>query len=148
MDKAKVIDNMIAYAQNLKGSRDYMGWCLAFIEDALEKSNNIEIFGGDSAKESYEMYKDALRPGEPQRGAFVFYDCLCPTDDGLMDYGHCGIALDNGMVIHAWDCVREDNYLAVEGLCTTAGNCPRYLGWVPIERVLATMREDNHEESN
>ena len=52
------------------------------IEDALEISNDIEIFGGDSAKESCEMYKDALRGGAPERGAFVFYDCLYPSENG------------------------------------------------------------------
>ncbi len=34
------------------------------------------IFGGDSAKESYELYKDALQCGVPERGAFVFYPAL------------------------------------------------------------------------
>jgi len=30
---------------------------LAFAEDALERSNNIEIFGGDSAKKSADLYE-------------------------------------------------------------------------------------------
>ncbi len=30
------------------------------------------------------LYKDALRTGTPERGAFVFYDCLCaPAETGL-----------------------------------------------------------------
>ena len=87
-----IIDNMIAWAKDRMGDTGYAGWCLSFIEDALEISNDIEIFGGDSAKESSEMYSDALRAGEPERGAFVFYDCLCPGKDGLINWGHCGIS--------------------------------------------------------
>lgn len=135
MDRVILIEKMIGYAKSLLGSTEYWLMCLAFIEDALEQSNGIEIFGGDSARESYELYKDALSDGVPERGAFVFYDCLCQTPDGLMDYGHCGIALDGGEIIHAWDRVRIDDYRVVEQL-RAGGHSPRYLGWVPIERVL------------
>ena len=78
----KLTENMIRWAESKLGSRKYAGWCLSFIEDALEISNGIEIFGGDSAKESCEMYKDALQGGAPERGAFVFYDCLCLSENG------------------------------------------------------------------
>ncbi|MBR3355625.1 MAG: hypothetical protein IKG47_09800 [Oscillospiraceae bacterium] len=74
------------------------------------------MFGGDSAKESCELYKDALRGGVPERGAFVFYDCLCPGENGPVNWGHCGISFGNGRVIHAWDRVRIDDYLAIEKL--------------------------------
>ncbi|MCQ2355151.1 MAG: C40 family peptidase, partial [Clostridia bacterium] len=118
------------------GNSDYAGWCLSFIEDALEISNDIEIFGGDSAKESFKMYRDAIHEGLPEKGAFVFYDCLCPSEDGPVNWGHCGIALDNGKVIHAWDKVRIDNYLEIENLTALTGDHPKYLGWVPLSRVL------------
>ena len=49
----KLRENMIRWAESKLGSTEYAGWCLVFIEDALEVSNNIEIFGGDSAKQSY-----------------------------------------------------------------------------------------------
>ncbi len=109
---------------------------MLFIEDALEISNNIEVFGGDSAKESCELYKDALRDGVPERGAFVFYNCLCPGENGPVNWGHCGISLGNGRVIHAWDIVRIDDYLAIEKLTALTGDHPEYLGWVALERVL------------
>ena len=67
----KLTENMIRWAESKLGSTEYAGWCLAFIEDALEISNHIEIYGGDSAKESCEMCKDVLRGGVPERGAFV-----------------------------------------------------------------------------
>lgn len=134
---SKIIDNMISWAESRMGNTDYIGWCLSFIEDALEISNGIEIFGGDSAKESCEMYADALQSGIPEKGAFVFYDCLCPGENGLINYGHCGIALDDGSVIHAWDKVRKDGYLEIEKLTAVTGDHPKYIGWVPISRVLA-----------
>ena len=132
----KLTENMIRWAESKLGSTKYAGWCLSFIEDALEISNDIEIFGGDSAKESCEMYKDALRSGVPERGAFVFYDCLCPSENGSVNWGHCGISLGDGRVIHAWDMVRIDDYLEIENLTALTGDYPNYLGWVPLERVL------------
>lgn len=128
-------DNMIHWAMEHLGRPEYIGWCLSFVEDAIEQSNDIEIFGGDSAKESCLLYRDALQAGVPEWGSVVFYDCLCHTPDGPMDWGHCGIALEDGNVIHAWNQVRIDGYLAVEAL-SAAGEHPKYLGWVPLQRVL------------
>ena len=130
------IENMIRWAEGKRGETGYAGWCLSFIEDALEKSNGIEIFGGDSAKESAVLYADAMQPGVPERGAFVFYDCLCPGEDGQVNWGHCGIGLGDGKVIHAWDKVRIDDYREIETMTALTGDHPRYIGWVPVERVL------------
>lgn len=137
MDEIILIDNMINWAKNEIDTPKYAGWCLGFIEDALEISNNIEIFGGDCAKESSEMYKDALQIGIPERGAFVFYDCMCQSEEGLVNWGHCGICIGNGDIIYAWDVVRIDNYLKIEELTALSGDHPKYIGWVPISRVLA-----------
>jgi len=82
------------------------------------------------------MYKDALQGGAPRRGAFVFYDCLCPSENGSVNWGHCGVSLGDGRVIHAWDIVRIDDYLAIEKLTALTGDHPEYLGWVALERVL------------
>ena len=137
MQKEEIIENMISWAKKELGNKNYAGWCLSFIEDALEISNEIEIFGGDCARESYDMYRDAVQMGEPKRGAFVFYDCLCLSEEGPVNWGHCGISLGDGKVIHTWDVVRIDSYLDVEKLTSTLGDHPSYLGWVPVERVMA-----------
>lgn len=136
MNNSVMVENMLKWAEEKFGNAQYAGWCLSFIEDALEISNNIEIFGGSSAKESCEMYYDAIQAGVPERGAFVFYDCMCPSDEGLVNWGHCGICLGEGRVIHAWDIVRIDDYLNIEDLTSIAGEHPKYIGWVPLERVL------------
>ena len=132
----ELAENMISWAENRLSDAKYAGWCISFIEDALEISNKIEIFGGDSAKASCEMYKDALRSGQPERGAFVFYDCACLNAGQRVDWGHCGISLGNGRVIHAWDNVRIDDYLRLEQLRALSGDSPVYIGWVPLSRVL------------
>jgi len=102
----------------------------------LEKSSGIEIFGGNSAKESAVLYADGMRRGIPERGAFVFYDCICQGPDGPVNWGHCGISLGDGRIIHAWDAVRIDGYRDIEAMTALSGDHPKYIGWVPVERVL------------
>ena len=136
MNEFAMIENMIQWAEEKIGNSEYAGWCLSFIEDALEISNHIEIFGGSSAKESCSMYSDAIRAGVPERGAFVFYDCMCLSNDGLVNWGHCGISLGGGNVIHAWDVVRIDDFMKIENLSSMIGEHPKYIGWVPLARVL------------
>ena len=134
---AEIIENMIRWAESRLGETGYAGWCLSFIEDALEIANGIEVFGGDSARESAELYSDAMRRDIPERGAFVFYDCMCPSEEGPVNWGHCGIGLGDGRVIHAWDKVRIDDYRDIERMRAPGGDCPRYIGWVRVERVMA-----------
>ena len=77
-----------------------------------------------------------MQQGEPECGAFVFHDCLCPGETGPINWGHCGISLGAGRVVHAWDKVRIDDYLEIEKLTALTGDHPKYLGWVALERVL------------
>lgn len=137
MQENTLIENMLRWAKDMLGETKYAGWCLSFIEDALEIPNGIEIFGGDSAKESAELYADAMRTGEPERGAFVFYDCLCPGEEGSVNWGHCGISLGDGTVIHAWNTVRIDGWREIERMTALTGDHPRFIGWVPAARVLS-----------
>jgi hypothetical protein len=43
---------------------------LAFVEDALERSDNIEISGGDTAKESGNLYGPCKHTKIPPKGTF------------------------------------------------------------------------------
>lgn len=84
------------------------------------------------------MYMDALRCDKPERGAFVFYDCMCIDEQGApVNWGHVGICTGDGQVIHAWDKVRTDPYTDIEKLTALSGYHPRCIGWVPLTRVLA-----------
>lgn len=132
----ELTENTISWAEQKLGCKEYAGWCLSFIEDSLEKSNGIEIFGGDSAKASALLYADGMRRGIPERGAFVFYDCISQGPDGPVNWGHCGVSLGDHRLVHAWDRVRIDEYREIEAMTARSGDHPRYIGWVPIERVL------------
>ncbi|MGA9397139.1 MAG: NlpC/P60 family protein [Anaerolineaceae bacterium] len=142
MDCQTTIENAIKWAGNKSGSDEYPFLCLAFVEDAYEMSNQIEIFGGDSAKESADKYGVQLTPEIPPAGAFVFYDCSGSIEGVYKNWGHVGLSCGEGKVLHAWDVVREDDYMAVEKLSTAEGwTSPIYIGWAPVERILQGYRQ-------
>lgn len=140
-----IIENAIQWAFTYIGSTDYQFMCLGFVEDALERSNNIEIFGGDTAKESADLYKDSMQTEVPPKGTFVFYNCIGIIDGITKNWGHVGLAIGDRKVIHAWDKVRVDMYLDIESLITAPGwERPQYIGWVPLERVLVGFQEKKY----
>jgi cell wall-associated NlpC family hydrolase len=135
------ITNAIRWAQEHLGSTEFAGRCLAFVEDAYEKSNHVEIFGGSSAQESADEYGAAQNTGEPLIGAFVFYACAGPVGDEIKNWGHVGLCIGEGKVIHALDMVRIDDYLAVQELSLAPGwTKPQFIGWAPIERIFVGYR--------
>lgn len=132
----------IDWATTRLGSPDYATRCLAFVEDALERANGIEIFGGDDAAASAALYDAASRPGEPPRGAFAFYRATGVILGRRQEWGHVGLSLGDGRVIHAWDRVRIDDYRDVERLRPAPGwEAPTWLGWAPLGRVLEGVRD-------
>jgi hypothetical protein len=133
----------IDWALRHLGGRGYALRCLAFVEDAYERANGIEVFGGASAAESAALY--GICPyaldDPPPAGALVFYACGGSLDGTWRDWGHVGLALGDCRVVHAWDVVRVDNAAAVEGLEPAAGwTRPRLIGWASVERVIAGHR--------
>ena len=133
----------MTWALDRVGERTYPLRCLAFVEDAYERPNGIEVFGGDSATDSAERYGveryDAGTP--PPAGAFVFYACGGPVDGTHREWGHVGLALGDGRVVHAWDEVRVDDALEVQALRPAAGwAAPRLIGWTPPRRILEGHR--------
>ena len=98
----KLTENMIRWAKSKLGCTEYAGWCLAFIEDALEISNNIEVFGGDSAKESGELYKDELRDEVPERGDPEYLGWV--TLERVLDKNHIrDVSGDKDFVQDSWE---------------------------------------------
>ncbi|MGW5800824.1 hypothetical protein ACWFQ7_13085 [Streptomyces bacillaris] len=49
-------EKAIAWARQHLGTESYASRCLAFVEDAYERPNELELFGGDFAAESAELY--------------------------------------------------------------------------------------------
>ncbi len=136
------IANAIRWAQEHLGSKDYPFLCLAFVEDAYEESNHVEIFGGDDAQASADEDGAAQNRGEPPIGAFVFYACAGPVGDEIKNWGHVGLHIGEGKVIHAWDKVRIDDYLDVQNLTPAPGwTRPQFTGWAPIERIFVGYRQ-------
>ncbi|MBZ0293839.1 MAG: C40 family peptidase [Anaerolineae bacterium] len=137
------IDNAIQWAETHLGNNAYAGRCLAFVEDAYERSNQIEVFGGSSAHESAEIYDARQNFGQPPTlGAFVFYDCFGTLFETYQNWGHVGLCIGEGRVIHAWNVVRVDNYLDVEKLTPAPGwIAPHYIGWTPVERIFQGYRK-------
>lgn len=135
-------ENAIRWAKGQLGSDEYPFKCLAFVEDAYEKSNNVEIFGGSTAKESADEYGVSKESGFPPVGAFAFYDCSGPLSGDYKNWGHVGLSLGDGDVIHAWNKIRIDNYLEIEDLTPAQGwTKPKYIGWVPVERIFKGYRK-------
>lgn len=131
------IDNAIAWARRQLGRDDYGFRCLAFVEDAYEQANTIEIFGGSSAKESADEYGVDGDMTDAPRGAFVFYGMTGEISGERANYGHVGLHLGDGLVIHAWDEVRINSIAAIEMLEPAEGwTQPHYIGWAPVERIL------------
>ncbi|MDT0347058.1 NlpC/P60 family protein [Streptomyces litchfieldiae] len=134
-------DNAITWARGHLGSTAYTSRCLAFVEDAYERPNHREIFGGDFARESAELYAVQDNTGVPPTGAFVFYDASGELFGQRRNWGHVGLCVGDGQVVHAWNQVRIDHYLGIENLAGPPGwDALRWLGWAPIERIFRGSR--------
>jgi cell wall-associated NlpC family hydrolase len=140
-DQRTRVDNAVAWATRHLGETAYASRCLAFVEDAYERSNHLEVFGGDFAGESAELYAVRDETGPPPRGAFAFYDTSGELFGRRSNWGHVGLGLGDGLIVHAWDRVRVDHYLEVQELAAPPGWDPcRWVGWAPAERVLQGCR--------
>jgi cell wall-associated NlpC family hydrolase len=89
----------------------YVGWCLAFVQDTYDigadKAPPIETNDGDIKRYEYaKQAADALgaenNKGIPPRGAFVFYDWFGTIEGVYKNWGHVGLSLGDGQLVHAW----------------------------------------------
>ncbi len=147
MDKAALIAAALDWAQTKLGDPGYAGRCYAFCEDAYELGGGIILDGqGTTAWEAACAYqaRDRTR-GIPPRGAYVFYECYGPlkgeAPQKVRNWGHVGLSLGDGRVIHAWNVVRMDGYLDIPRLDPAPGWSPAvYAGWAPPEVFLRGAR--------
>jgi cell wall-associated NlpC family hydrolase len=71
-----------------------------------------------------------------------FYDCFGTLFDEYKNYGHVGLYIGEGNVIHAWEKIRIDNYLDIERLPSAPGwTKPKLIGWSPVERIFTGYRK-------
>lgn len=140
-DYTTYTEQAIRWAQGQLGAKKYALLCLGFVEDAIELANGIVLDGYPFAKEAADQYGAVDDGALPPRGSLVFYDCWGSIEGKTQNWGHVGLSLGDGRVIHAWDVVREDDYLAVQELEGGAGwTRPVYIGWAPLEATLKGMR--------
>lgn len=147
-DQGKYIDAAIQWATERLGSTDYAYRCYLFVEDAYELGNKIVLDGqGTTAREAADAYQAERHTDAPTRGAYVFYDCFGTIDGEYRNWGHIGISLGEGLVVHAWDEARVDGYLEIEQLAPAPGWAkPKYIGWAPASVFLRGMTTGSGSE--
>jgi len=137
----KYIEGAVRWAMQQVGSETYATLCYGFLEDAYELGNGIILDGkGCTAREAAEAY--GWQSGEAPKGSYVFFDCTGPIRGDVRSWGHIGLSLGDGRIIHAWDVVRVDTLDDMEKLPPTPGwTVPVYLGWAPAEQILQGMKK-------
>jgi len=128
------IEKAVEWAASMLGSKNYSFLCLAFVEDAYEQGAHMELDGYSYAKEAADSHNAEKNTGVPPKGAYVFYDCWGTINGKYRNWGHVGISIGEGKIIHAWDTVRMDNCLEVQNLKAAEGwTSPQYIGWIPAK---------------
>jgi uncharacterized protein YycO len=131
------VDGAVDWAKSKLGSIGYAFKCLTFVEDAYELGNDICLDGqGCTAKEAADAYRAQDHGGIPPVGAYVCYDCWGTIESEYRNWGHIGLSIGDGKVIHAWGEVRLDDYRTVQDLDDPGWTRPQYIGWVPVSAVL------------
>lgn len=125
-----IIESATAWAYAQMGRDDYRFCPLKLIEDAVEYACGAKPELGAMPRDAVRRFRMSLRENMiPPKGALVLYE--------MGGIGYCALSMGSGDVIHAWRVVREDHYLIIPHL-TPFGGLPyaRYLGWIPMERML------------
>ena len=130
------VEQAIEWAKSKEGSTEWydpetkMGYCLRFVSQAfgLGKNVNRETTGWGSPNDAIEKLGDrfytANQSWNPPRGALVFFSGTGPFEP----YGHIGIYLGNGEVIHAYGIVRIQQ-LGGDGGIEQLSYIGSYIGW-------------------
>lgn len=140
-DLEKYVEGAIQWASDRLGTSGYAFLCYAFVEDAYELGNDIWLDGqGCTAKEAADAYGAQDHRGAPPRGTYVCYDCWGTLEGEHRNWGHIGLSVGGGKVIHTWGGeVRMDDYRAIEDLDASEWATPEYIGWVPVSLILKGM---------
>lgn len=78
--------------------------------------------------------------GRPPGGTYVCYDCWGTLEGEHRNWGHIGLSVGDGKVIHTWGGeVRMDDYRTIEDLDASEWTTPEYIGWVPVSSILKGM---------
>jgi NlpC/P60 family len=108
-------EGAIAWALGRQGDPSYNFWCLKFVAHAFG-ANAAGFPTAQAAANALGVRDRAAGPAAAPRGALVFFRYVYRG----VSYGHVGISLGDGRMVHAVQTVR------VEALSRWAGS---YLGW-------------------
>mgnify|MGYP000285868757 CR=1 FL=1 len=111
------------WAEQHLGSGKWSGLCLRFVANAfMQKEDKPAGWPSalDAAREFYRFNQEPCGWQYAPKGALIFFD-----REGINDYGHVGIYLGNGSIIHAYGTVRVDTVEEV----IAKPDVGRYLGW-------------------
>ena len=94
------IETVISWAMSKLGSQSYAYLCQKFVAHAY--SQVAPLVSKETAKLAANAW--CTHPGDknPPRGATVYYNWYGRVDGVYANYGHVGIALGDGRVIHAY----------------------------------------------
>ena len=112
----------VSWAKERLGRGDWSGLCMRFVANAfMQKEHEPAGYNAiDGAKEFYRFDQEPNGWLKAPKGALIFFD-----KEGTNDYGHVGIYLDNGSIIHAYGTVRVNTVEEV----IVKPDVGRYLGW-------------------
>ena len=112
----------VSWAKERLGRGDWSGLCMRFVANAfMQKEHEPAGYNAiDGAREFYRFDQDPNGWLKAPKGALIFFD-----KEGTNDYGHVGIYLGNGSIIHAYGTVRVDTVEEV----IAKPDVGRYLGW-------------------
>ena len=123
----EIVQNAISWAKNRKGNTDYYHRCLLFVQDAYRNGGGIGLKGlpWRFARNAAEIMNAPENVDKTiPRGALVFFDWYGNVNGTQKNWGHVGIALEEGEIdeieyIHADKVVKKDRGYLYEG----------YVGW-------------------
>jgi len=107
------VDKAIRWAVSQEGKTKWCGYCLRFVADAYRGKLPKGWDSPEDAKENLgTSFYPASKNYNPPRGALIFFSaygkyCDAPYECiDLADYGHIGIYLGDGKVVHAFGSVK------------------------------------------
>ena len=94
------VTKAIAWAEEMIGNGGYTYDCQTFVGDTYRKTGTSPV-GHTCAKAAADALDAKDSSGTPLRGAYVFYDWSGTLKGVYKNWGHVGLSIGDGKIIHA-----------------------------------------------